>query len=263
MKKNYHNADEQQTGTPAEDVRRPKLTRFRFGEAILFEDADYLVINKPPFISTLEDRNDRMNVLAAAREHTASAQVCHRLDKETSGVLVIARNPEAYRHLSIQFEKRQVVKIYHAVVDGIHNFMDTVVDEPILKMEDGTVRLNKREGKPALTYFTSIRSFRQHTLVECRPVTGRMHQIRVHLGSLGSPITGDLTYGGKPFLLSEIKKGFNLKKGSDEESFMKRMALHAYSLEFDTISSGRKQIEAPYPKDFQALLRQLEINMKH
>lgn len=243
--------------------RHPKPTKapkFDFRESILFEDDDYILVNKPPFISTLEDRHEKQNVLRVARTHIDTAQVCHRLDKDTSGVLAIAKNPDAYRHMSIQFEKRQVVKVYHAVVDGIHNFQQVLVDEPILKLDDGVVKLSRRDGKPAQTYFSSLKSFRMHTLVECRPVTGRMHQIRIHLASLKASITGDDTYGGKPFLLSEIKRGFNLKKGTDEASFMKRMALHAFSLEFDDLSGQRHVIEAPYPKDFQALIKQLEQN---
>jgi RluA family pseudouridine synthase len=238
-------------------LKQPKIS---FTDRILLEDNDYIVVNKPPFIATLEDRHDPVNLLRLAREYIPSAQVCHRLDKETSGILVIAKNPEAYRHMSIQFEKRQVEKIYHAVVDGIVDFKDTLVDEPILKQDDGVVKISRRDGKPAQTYFTSLKSYRAHTLVECKPVTGRMHQIRIHLAFQGASITGDETYGGKPFLLSAIKRKFNLKKGTDEESFMKRMALHAFALEFNDLSEKRIKIEAPYPKDMQALIRQLELN---
>ena len=237
-----------------------KSTRINFKEIILFENDDYLVINKPPFISTLEDRHDKSNILSLARHYEQDAQVCHRLDKDTSGVLAIARNPEAYRHLSIQFEKRQVKKIYHAVVDGIHNIKDKLVDEPILKQDDAVAKISRKSGKPAETWFTAIKSYRIHTLMECRPVTGRTHQIRLHLAFLKASITGDLTYGGKPFLLSEVKRGFNLKKGSEEETFMKRMALHAFSLEFNDLAGNSQKIEAPYPKDMQALIRQLELN---
>lgn len=237
-----------------------KQQKFNFKDQILFEDFDYILVNKAPFLSTLEDRRERINLLGLAKEYVETAQVCHRLDKDTSGVLAIAKNPEAYRHLSIQFEKRKVVKVYHAVVDGIHNFQNQLVDEPILKMDDGIVKISRKDGKAAQTYFTSLKSYRLHTLLECRPITGRMHQIRIHLASQRASITGDDVYGGKPFLLSSIKRGFNLKKGTEEESFMKRMALHAFSLEFDDLSGNRQKIEAPYPKDMQALIRQLELN---
>lgn len=233
--------------------------RINFTDLILWEDDDYVVINKPPHLSTLDDRNDPTNVLSFARKYVESAQVCHRLDKDTSGVLAIAKNPEAYRHLSMQFENRSVTKIYHAVVDGLHQFENVLVDKPILKMDDGLVKIG-RGGKPAQTYFTSLRSYRMHTLVECRPVTGRMHQIRVHLSLLNAPITGDEAYGGKPFYLSSVKKGFNLKKYTDEQPLLKRMALHAYSLEFTTLTGLPVRVNAPYPKDFLVLVRQLELN---
>lgn len=237
------------------------MPKFKFEEAILFQDDDFILINKPPFISTLEDRNDSQNILSLAREYESDAQVCHRLDKETSGVLAIARNPDAYRHLSMQFENRTVTKIYHAVADEIHNFKDQLVDAPILKQNDGTVKIS-RSGKEAQTYFTTKECYKNHTLIECKPVTGRMHQIRVHLSLLKAPITGDEMYGGKPFYVSSVKRGFNLKKLTEEEPLIKRMALHAFSLEFNLLNGSKMATEAPYPKDFQALIRQLSENKR-
>jgi RluA family pseudouridine synthase len=235
--------------------------KFDFQSSILFENRDYVLINKPPFISTLEDRNDPVNILRVARNFIPDAQVCHRLDKDTSGVLAIAKNPEAYRHLSIQLEDREVTKIYHAVVEGIHDFKEELVNAPILKQNDGTVKI-AREGKPAQTTFTTLEVMGSYTLVECRPVTGRMHQIRIHLAKLGASIAGDELYGGKPVLLSKIKRGFNLKKNTDEEALMKRMALHAFSLEFLDLDGKKVQVEAPYPKDFRVLVKQLRENTR-
>lgn len=238
-----------------------KAPQFNFEKSFLFENSDYLLINKPPFISTLEDRNDSVNILALARAYEPDAQACHRLDKDTSGVLAIARNPEAYRHLSMQFENREVSKVYHAVVDGIHSFSDQLVDAPIEKQNDGTAKLS-RKGKSAQTFFTTVKTYKNHSLIECRPVTGRMHQIRVHLAHLKAPITGDELYGGKLFFVSSIKRGFNLKKMSEEQPLMKRMALHAFSLEFALLDGKKRCVEAPYPKDFQALVKQLSENLR-
>ncbi len=238
-----------------------KIPKFRFQDAILYEDSDFILINKPPFVATLEDRQDPINILAAARLYEPGAQVCHRLDKETSGVLALARHPEAYRHLSMQFENRTVTKIYHAVVDGIHNFDHLQVDRAILKQNDGMVKIT-REGKEAQTYFTTLEAFKNHTLLECRPVTGRMHQIRIHLAWLKAPITGDDLYGGKPFFVSSVKRGFNLKKESEELPLIRRMALHAFSLEFALMNGPKHVTEAPYPKDFQALIYQLAENRR-
>jgi 23S rRNA pseudouridine955/2504/2580 synthase len=235
--------------------------RFDFAAAILFEDTDYVLVNKPPFISTLEDRNDSINILQVARNFIADAQVCHRLDKDTSGVLAIAKNPEAYRNLSIQLEDREVTKIYHAIVDGIHDFKESLVDAPILKQNDGTVKIS-RTGKSAQTTFTTMEVMGNYTLVECRPVTGRMHQIRIHLAKLGASIAGDDLYGGKPVFLSKIKRGFNLKKDTAEEALMKRMALHAFSLEFLDMAGKKVKVEAPYPKDFRVLVKQLRENAR-
>ena len=237
-----------------------KPSKFKLKELILWEDNNYFAVNKPPFLSTLEDRNEVTNLLVLAKEYSGDAQACHRLDKDTSGVIIFAKNPEAYRHLSIQFEKRQVNKIYHALADGIHNFKEQLVDVPILKQNDGIVKISKKEGKPAQTWFSSLKSYRHHTLIECKPVTGRMHQIRIHLAFLGASITGDEQYGGKPFFLSMVKKDFNLKKSSEEQPLVKRMALHAFALEFTNLNCEKIRIEAPYPKDFQALIRQLELN---
>lgn len=233
--------------------------RVNFKDLVLHEDDDYIVVNKPPFIATLEDRNDPVNLLKLAREVYTEPQVCHRLDKETSGALAIALNPEAYRHLSLQFENREVRKIYLAVVDGLPQFTDFLVDAPIRKQDDGLVKIS-RDGKPAQTWLNSLQSFRQHTLVECRPITGRMHQIRIHLAISGAPILGDVTYGGKEFYLSQIKRGFNLKRDTEEEPFMKRMALHAYSLAFAGRDGKIIETAAPYQKDMAALLRQLAAN---
>jgi len=238
-----------------------KAPHFNFDKSILFEDGNYILINKPPFISTLEDRNDPVNILALAKAYEPDAQACHRLDKDTSGVLAIARNPEAYRHLSMQFENREVSKVYHAVADGIHSFANHLVDAPIEKQNDGTARIS-RKGKSAQTYFTTLKTYKHHSLIECRPVTGRMHQIRVHLEFLKAPITGDELYGGKVFFVSSVKRGFNLKKMSEEQPLMKRMALHAFSLEFALLNGEKKQVKAPYPKDFQALIKQLSENVR-
>jgi RluA family pseudouridine synthase len=238
-----------------------KKPRFDLESSILFENSDYVLINKPAFISTLEDRNDDQNVLAALREKYDDAQVGHRLDKDTSGVLAVALNPEAYRHIAMQLEHRQVTKTYHAIAEGVHNFKDVQVNAPILKQADGRVKIS-REGKDAETWFTTLTQFRGYTLIECKPVTGRMHQIRIHLSTLEASIAGDEQYGGHPVLLSTLKRKFNLKNGTEEEPLMKRMALHAFSLEFLGLDGKKLKVEAPYPKDFRVLLKQLTENAR-
>ncbi len=233
--------------------------RIRFKDLVIWEDDDFVLINKPPFISTLEDRNDPFNVLSLAREAYPSAQVGHRLDKETSGVLAIAKNAEAYRHLSLQFEDRKVKKVYHAVADGIHNFKDQVIDEPILKLSNGNVRIDKK-GKESQTIFNTLHAYRLHTLIQCEPITGRMHQIRIHLAYHEAAISGDSLYGGKPFYLSAIKRNYSLGKWQEEQPLVKRLALHAFSLSFENIAGQVVEVEAGYPKDFRVMLQQLDKN---
>ena len=228
-------------------------------ELIIWQDDNYAVINKPPFISTLNDRNDPQNILTIARQSIPDAQVGHRLDKETSGVLIIAKNPEAYRHISLQFEHRKVNKIYHSVVDGIHNFKDFMVTGRILKLSNGTVRIDKK-GKEAETLFNTERAFRQHTLIKCQPITGRMHQIRIHLAHMGASITGDTLYGGKPFYLSSVKRNYKISKWEEEQPLIKRLTLHASRITFSDLGGSSVTVEADYPKDFRVLLVQLEKN---
>ncbi len=195
-----------------------------------------------------------------ARQHVPDAQVGHRLDKETSGALAIAKHPEAYRELAIQFEKRRVKKTYHAVSEGIHDFQEVTVDLPIHATSKGVVRISRREGKSAQTLVQTLAVYQRHTLVKCQPITGRMHQIRVHLTSLGAPIVSDEQYGGHWFYLLSVKRNYQLKKDTEEQPLIKRVALHASALGFTGMDGQPLEVTAPYPKDFAVLLKQLDKN---
>jgi 23S rRNA pseudouridine955/2504/2580 synthase len=230
-----------------------------FKDLIVLENDDYILINKPSDIPSLDERTGGgINILRMAKEYSPDAQICHRLDKETSGILAIAKNPEAYRNLSMQFEHREVKKIYHAVSDGIHKFDMLRVNLPILPLSGGAVKIDRAKGKPAETFFTSHKVFARHTLIECFPVTGRMHQIRIHLSQVKAPIVCDTQYGGALVYLSQLKKKFNLKKDTEEFPLIQRVALHAWSLEFKSMSGEFIRAEAAYPKDFAVLVKQLE-----
>jgi 23S rRNA pseudouridine955/2504/2580 synthase len=231
----------------------------KFADLILFENDDIIVVNKPPFISSLDEREGgEINMLRLARQYTEDAQICHRLDKETSGALIIAKNPEAYRAVSMQFERRKVKKVYHAVIDGTHVFEELFIDLPILNVGKGTVTISRQEGKRAETWFQSLKYYKHYTLVECRPVTGRMHQIRIHLATQRASIAGDEMYKGQPVFLSKLKRKYQLGKDQEELPIMKRFALHAYEVTFKLVNEEEVTIHAPYPKDFETLLKLLD-----
>lgn len=215
------------------------------------------MVNKPSGLSSLNDRSAPVNLLDLIRKTYPEASLAHRLDKETTGVLIVAKSDEAYRSVAIQFEERTVKKIYHAVVDGPSDYQYQEVDAPIERLPDGTVRISGK-GKPSLTYLNTLEKYRAHSLVAAMPVTGRTHQIRIHLSMLGTPITGDLTYGGKAFLLSALKRGYKTSKEGEERPLINRVALHAKKIEFQGLNGDSIRAEAPYPKDFKALLNQLE-----
>lgn len=227
---------------------------------IITETEDYIFINKPPHVSTLNDRNDSITILSLVKKYNDDYQICHRLDKETSGLLLIAKNAAAYRNASMQFEHRQVEKTYYAIVDGVHQFQNHEVDLPLHTTASGYVKISHRKGKDAKTTFDTVDTFKKHSLIACKPHTGRMHQIRVHLASLDASIVGDETYGGQALYLSTFKKKFTIGKEKEEQSIIKRFALHAMSLTLKDMNGNLIKVEAPYPKDLAVALKQLEKN---
>ncbi|MBL4716508.1 MAG: RNA pseudouridine synthase [Bacteroidetes bacterium] len=231
----------------------------KFEDLIIYEGEDTIVVNKPALISTLDDRvNKEVNLLLLAKKYQRDLQACHRLDKETSGALIFAKNPESYRNISIQFQNRKVDKTYHAVIEGVHKFENLEVDLPILNLRKERVKVDQKDGKKAKTLFNSIEFYKNYTLVECKPITGRLHQIRIHLSSLGAVIVGDEVYGGIPFLLSRIKKKYKTKTGEEERPIMNRFSLHAHRVVFKNIKQENIEVIAEYPKDFAVLKKLLD-----
>lgn len=225
-------------------------------DLVLYSDKYYTIINKPTGISTLDDRVNDIDILKLSREQNPEATPCHRLDKETSGVLVIANHKEAYKYFASILEKREVKKVYHAVVDGVHSFNDFEADESL--NSTGSKTRVERNGKGSLTLIQTLEAFKRHTLLKCFPFSGRMHQIRVHLSHHGAPIVSDGLYGGQDAYLSSLKRNFNLKKFDEENPMIRRMALHATSITFIHPESEESvTVEAPYPKDFEVLVKQL------
>lgn len=232
---------------------------FHIRDMMIYEDSNYIIINKPAHISSLDERfGGKVSILQLLRAYEEKAQLCHRLDKETSGVLIAARNPETYRYVSGLFAKREISKYYHAFVYGVHNFKDYSSDLPLHVTSRGFATVDHKVGKPSETIFNTLKAYRRHSLVECRPITGRLHQIRIHLSRLKAPILSDPNYGGEMFYLSSVKRRFNLKKETEEQPLISRVALHAAAIRFTTESGEEISAEAPYPKDLRALKKQLD-----
>ena len=231
----------------------------KFKKIIIFENDDFIIINKPQNISTLYDRNSPINVLNWARSYCENAKICHRLDKNTSGILVIAKNDRFYRYFSILLQKRSVKKIYHAIVEGVQNIIDLELNKPI-STSSRRSKVDFQRGKPSVTLVSTIEKYKMHSLLSCMPLTGRMHQIRVHLSNYGLPIIGDQHYGGKDLFLSEIKAKYKFSKNKKEKPLMGRLALHAAGIQFEFKNGEIMKLTAPYPKDLQVAIQQLKKN---
>ncbi|MCO6478138.1 MAG: RluA family pseudouridine synthase [Phaeodactylibacter sp.] len=230
---------------------------------ILYEDEHLIVANKPPGLLSIPDRfaPEKPNLLALLTHEYSKVWTVHRIDRETSGLICFARNEEAHRHLSLQFENRTVEKTYLALLDGISIPDEGTIDRPITEShkEVGKMTVAKK-GKEAVTHYQVAERFRQFTLAEVRIETGRTHQIRVHFESIGHPLAVDSLYGRREaFFLSEVKqKGYHLGREKEERPLMSRLPLHAWKLALDhPRTEERMEFEAPLPKDFAAVLKQL------
>ena len=230
---------------------------------IVFEDDDIVVVNKPAGMLSIPDRYNLAipNAQALLTELYGSIFVVHRLDRETSGIICFAKNEVAHRHLSLQFNNHTVTKIYHAIVQGKMVQLEGDIDLPIAPnpMRGGTMKVDKREGKPSLTHYRVLETFRHYTYVEAQIFTGRMHQIRVHLQAIGYPMMVDEYYSKKTeFYLSEIKSRYHTKKTDEELPMLVRVPLHAYALTIEHPSTNEKMtISADLPKDLRSVLTQL------
>jgi 23S rRNA pseudouridine955/2504/2580 synthase len=235
------------------------MAAIRFNDLIVYEDEDIIAINKPANLSSLHERFDSqfLSVVQMCKDIDENYSLCHRLDRETSGVMLISKNTEAYKFIASQFEKRSIHKIYHAVVNASVNLNELSVELPLYTDSKRRVLISRKEGKPSLTVFNSLKQYKHFSLLSCSPHTGRLHQIRVHAASQNLPLLSDTLYGGKPAYLSQIKKNVKIS-GDEEKPLINRVALHAYSIEFESPKNGKIKIIAPYPKDFEVLIKLLD-----
>ena len=228
---------------PVDEAFRPEAIAL----AVVHEDDDVLVVDKPPGLVVHPGSGNWAGTLLNALLHHAPATaslpragIVHRLDKDTSGLLVVAKNEAAQAELVRQLQARSVKRTYVALVRG-HLEAPATVDAPIGRHPVHRTRMAVvASGKPAVTHLRVREAFARHTLLECDLETGRTHQIRVHLASIGHPIEGDPVYGGRG------------------ERLLPRQALHAWKLAFRHPRTGEAmRFESPLPADLRALLARL------
>ncbi len=227
---------------------------------ILFENEHFVAVNKPSGLLSIPDRKGQeISLKDILKEKYAGIYTVHRLDRDTSGIIVFAKTEESHRELSLLFEGRTMEKYYMGLVYGDMMTASGSIDAPIMEHPGKATRmLTHAKGKPSLTDYVVAESFRLFSWVKFRIHTGRTHQIRVHMQHIGHPIVCDEIYGDpKPVLLSALKKNFKLSKSAEEERpILSRLALHSNRLKF-TLHDQEFDLEAEVPKDLRALLQQL------
>jgi len=229
----------------------------------LYEDDDLVIVNKPAGLLVIPDRFNAalpsLNRLLEAK-YGGKIWVVHRLDRDTSGVICFARNEQAHRYLSILFQERDVNKFYAGLVTGIVMPADGRIESPIAEHPavHGKMVVAKK-GKMAVTDYRVVEQWPLYSLLQFQIHTGRTHQIRVHMQSIGHPIVCDELYGdGQPFLLSTIKRKYRMsEKDEVEKPLLSRLALHAYRIDFEKEDGTHINVEADLPKDISACVKQL------
>lgn len=223
-------------------------------ESILYVDSDILAINKPSGMLSLPDGFDpNAPYLRKLLEPSyGRLWIVHRLDRETSGVVLLARNADAHRNLNTQFEQHTIRKTYHALVLGSPTWETLTSSQPLRSNVGSRHRtiVDPQSGKPAVTHLRVLERFKNCTLVEAIPETGRTHQIRAHLYELGFPIAADSLYSGGDFL-ETVPGGIKLE----------RVGLHARELDINRPTNGeRLKLQAPYPEDLEYVLGSLRAH---
>jgi 23S rRNA pseudouridine955/2504/2580 synthase/23S rRNA pseudouridine1911/1915/1917 synthase len=233
---------------------------------VLFESESALVIDKTAGLPTVPDRSGRersVHGLLPELRPGADLRIVHRLDRDTSGCLLLAKGVEAARHFDLAFREARVHKTYVALVHGASARAEFAIDAWLGpdRRRPGRVVAAARRRPGFRAAHTDVRcreTFTDFALFELRPATGRGHQLRVHLQSAGHPIVGDAAYGGEPLLLSRLKPGYKQRRGVAERPLLARMFLHAERLEFTDVDGKAVAVEAPLPQDLSVALNQLQ-----
>jgi 23S rRNA pseudouridine955/2504/2580 synthase/23S rRNA pseudouridine1911/1915/1917 synthase len=229
---------------------------------IVFENEQLIAVSKPSGMLTLPDRHDGelQSLRGLLQQKFGQIFVVHRLDKDTGGLIVFAKNEATHKYMSALFEGRDIQKQYAGFVFGKPDPAEGSIRESIAEhpAKNGSMIIHHK-GKPSHTDYKVVESFSTCSLVEFTIHTGRTHQIRVHSKFIGHPIVCDPIYGdGKPVLVSSFKKKYKLSKNEEtERPILSRLALHAHRLSFIAPAGEPLTLEAPLPKDFRALLQQL------
>jgi RluA family pseudouridine synthase len=242
--------------------------------AVLFEDEHFLALDKPAGLRESPDPLDRerpnlaellQQGIAAAKPWATTRnlnflEAAHHLDAETSGVYLFAKNKDALIALTNLFGSDQPELRYLALVAGLpgaaHFEVNARLAPNVVRL--GMMRVDAQSGKKALTRFAVAETFTGFTMLECRPLTQRPHQIRAHLRHAGFPLVGDALYGGKPLWLSRLKPNYRLKHGREERPLLAQPALHLEQLKLVHPVTGQPlEITAPLPKELRVALRYL------
>jgi 23S rRNA pseudouridine1911/1915/1917 synthase len=241
---------------------------------IIFDDADFVAVNKPARLATIPGRAETDSVLQMLGRQlkipssgTADPRlrVVHRLDKETSGVLLFAKNSAAQRFVSHQFMTNTTEKQYLAIVAGRPIDESGRIEADLAPHPSANHRMSivKHGGRPAITEWTTEARYRDCTLLKVFPKTGKTHQIRVHLKHIGHPLVIDPLYNPPPFndspgiFLSSFKRNYKPNRGQREFPLIDRLTLHAQKLKFQHPNGATIELEAPLPKDLRATINML------
>ena len=228
---------------------------------IISENDRWIALNKPFGLLSIPDREGKeISLKEMLQDRYGQIFTVHRLDRNTSGVILFAKDEDTHKFLSQAFEDRSVQKFYVGIVQGSPSQKQGTIDQPIAESttKRGVMLIHKR-GKASITDYEVLEDFSSYSFVRFQIHTGRTHQIRVHMQFLGHPLVCDEIYGDPtPVLLSSIKRKYKLSKSElEERPIMSRLALHASELKFEDINGEQYTMQAEMPKDMRALLQQL------